>query len=341
MPQMRDIFKDGLEYFQRSFRWMLLKARLSEERQKLERSLRQLGRRAWDIGAPTCGSVPSGQELRSIQDTIDGLQNRLHSAEEKLGTSIKEMESSALKEGEHLRDIRSRLDGALRQKTRRVKSISEIEEEMQMLSEKSERLKDDQEFCRKRRQEFQSAAVETVNPGDSPADLATTEESIATQLEEIADELKALESRLRFNKLAMPPLESSIAEIRKESDECDARRSQNARQLTELRNELRDLRAAADRELAPLLKQRSDRYSALGRELLHNRSDEPELQLLFSSADLAASAIESLAKESDTEKKLIGLLDQNAIAAFLGIVFGSGMLVLALIALLITLALVL
>jgi hypothetical protein len=97
----------------------------------------------------------------------------------------------------------------------------------------------------------------------------------------------------------------------------------------------------ADRELAPLLKLRNEKYFELGRELLHNRSDETELRPLFSSADLAVFTIESLEKEAASEKKLLSLLDQNAVAAFVGITIGCGVLLLAVIILLITLAIVL
>jgi DNA repair exonuclease SbcCD ATPase subunit len=341
MPQMRDIFKDGLEYFQRRFRWMLLRARLSDERRKYEKHLRRLGRKAWEMGAPTCQSVPIGSGLRALQDQIDELNKRARASDDKLEAGIRGVEVKLHEEDEQRHDTRARLDGALLQRARRVKSIAEIEGELRSLSSRRERLKDDLEFCHKRRQELANGGSRNTNGGGSPGDLAATGEALGAHLEETAAVIKSMQSRLSYNRRAMPSLDSSIAEIRLEMQQCDSRRRELEEQLGGLRAELRTLLVEADRELAPLLKLRNEKYFELGRELLHNRSDETELRPLFSSADLAVFTIESLEKEAASEKKLLSLLDQNAVAAFVGITIGCGVLLLAVIILLITLAIVL
>ena len=338
---MHDIFRDGAEFIRRNFRRTILTARLSDERQRLERFLSDLGRKAWELGISTCESVPTGKELGKIQKKIDKLEQRTDSDTGNLDAQIREIEGKALEEEERFRDINTRREGAIGQKTQRAKTISEIRKKLQELADKRERLKDDLKFCSDKHRQLESNGPKASGAGESAAELLATEEALNNQSKEVAGQIKALQNRLRYNERAMSPLEQTIAAILEDLEASRAQRRLLQDQMKELRARLHELRNNAAHQRNPLLKERRALYGGLGIELLSNRSDEPELGPLFSAADLSVSTVRGLEKDIEAEKQLIGLLDQTAVTMFIGVLFGAGLLMFMVFALIITLILVL
>ncbi|HUX07368.1 MAG TPA: hypothetical protein VMX35_08650 [Acidobacteriota bacterium] len=341
MPQMHDIFRDGVEFIRRSLRRIILSARLSDERQKLSDCLSELGRKAWEQGIPTCKSLPTGKELGKIQDKIDDLDRRAASESESLETQIRETESAALEEGERFHDAISRLEGALGQKAQREKILFEIKGRIQELSDTRERLKDDLKFCSDKRRQLEIGGPDASGAGKSAAELTATEDALKNQSKEIAGAIKTLQNRLRYNERALPPLEQTTEGIREDIKANRAQCGLLKNRLKEIRGELREHRNNAASEREPLHRQRRSLYPALGKELLKNRSDEPELKPLFSSADLSMSTIEGLKQDIKAGNQLLELLDQNAVAAFIGILFLTGTLALMIFSLIIALIIIL
>jgi len=341
MPQMQDIFKDGPEKIRRSIRRTFLRARLRDEQSKLKSIQMALGRCAWELDPEYCESAPICRKLRALHDEREKLAAAAEKDISRTKEQINEAERLAEAAQAKLQDLNQRLRSMLNQRDTRKRAVIKAERQLEELRGKRERLRDDLVFCRKRRKELESEYSQPADIEKDIAELTSTEESLNSRLAETAEEIKSLQGRLRSNKRALPNLGKKVAEAMEERLDIAQQKKEASQTLSRLREELRNREKQAARDVKPLDLQLRELFTTLGGELLSHRCDEPELQPLFTSADLTVSTIENLENEIEAETKLLELLDPAAVAAFFGIIMGAGTLITALFILLITLLIVL
>ena len=330
---MKDVFREGPEYIRRTIRRAMLRSRLSDERRAFRRVLTGLGRIAWEMEAPSCGGAPAGEELRGFDAAERDILNLEEENTRRLNESIKQAEAEVDQARAALKETSSRLDGARRQAESRKQAISQCETQIDNIRGETERAESELERI--------SQANGGGEEAQSASEITASKEALRHKIEELTAEQKELSARLKANRRALPPLEKTIHSLAAEREDLVTKLTESNEWLERLRKESRDAEKAGKLAAKERQAKRVGLYERLGRELLKRRSDEPELQPFFISADLALSTMETLEHDIEAETRLLELIDRNTVAAFVGIAFGAGLLAVMLISLLITLIVVL
>ena len=333
MPQMKDVFREGPEYIRRMIRRAMLRSRLNDERSGLRRVLTGLGRIAWEMEAPSCGGAPTGEELRGFDAAEKDTLSLEEENNRRLNEKILQAETEADQAKAAVNETTSRLDGARRQAESRKQAISQCETQIDSIRSETERSESELERL-----------AQTGSGGEeapSASELTASKEALGHKIEELTAKQKELTARLKANRRALPPLEKTIHSLAAEREDLVTKLTESNERLERLRKESREAAKAGKLAAKERQAKRVGLYERLGKELLKRRSDEPELQPFFISTDLALSTLETLEHDIEAETRLLELMDRNAVAAFVGIAFGAGVLALMLISLLITLIVVL
>lgn len=310
MPALEQILKDGFEHTVRSVRRFSLRNRLDAEKRHRHRLLQRLGAESWSTERAKCSNLQAAAEIKRTEREIEELKNLEKQCRDRL-----------LSESGTLRERVSNAEGILQ----------DLGKECEALRETKQTLHEDIAKLQARLNEARNglnsagAALSESERAEAAAEAPLLEaDKLKDSIANLRREAETLTGRLSKAR-------ESIIEIARRLEELAGSRRGKSQELSDLRNDLANLRKQVEDQreaeiqvLKPKLQEMENGFARLGRELLQNRFDSPNLSLIFAGLDLNASLIESLGNKIEAETTLLNLLDAGAVREFYAIAITLG-----------------